>query len=409
MTQYNRPNETVFASGAKPGELESFPDIARGWGIAFDQTDGIPPMEWFNSLFKRGDESLRYLLQRGIAEWSSIEDYPAEAFVQEGGKVWRAKVANIGKRPSLNPGEWIEAVMTVDAINTLIQEQLSVIGLKGRVRVATTANIALNGLQNIDGVTLVSGDRVLVKDQANDRENGIYTATSGGWIRSTDADTSIKVIPGMLVTVETGTTFADTVWGLATNGPVALGVTSLIFELMASTTATQADAEGGAHNVRRMTPLRVFNAIRSAAASATELLRGVLRVGSQAEVNAGSLDDVAVTPKKLRAGFLFMPGTNGALALPSWLGGFILQWGRITITQSAVNSLAVGNWSFPIAFPGSCFTTWAFQHTLGGVANSSLLERIGGAGEPAATGASFYIADADNAGTYTLRVYAIGN
>ena len=32
MTQYNRPNEMVFASGAKPGELESFPDITRGWG-----------------------------------------------------------------------------------------------------------------------------------------------------------------------------------------------------------------------------------------------------------------------------------------------------------------------------------------------------------------------------------------
>ncbi|MEE2496982.1 hypothetical protein, partial [Pseudomonas aeruginosa] len=65
MTQYKRPDEAVFASGAKPGELEAFPDIARGWGVAFEQTAGIPPMEWFNALFKRTDEAIRYLMQRG--------------------------------------------------------------------------------------------------------------------------------------------------------------------------------------------------------------------------------------------------------------------------------------------------------------------------------------------------------
>ncbi len=106
MTQYSRPNETVFASGAKPGELESFPDIARGWGITFDQTDGIPPMEWFNSLFKRNDEAVRYLLQRGVPEWSATEDYPVGAYVQESGKLWRSITANIGKRPTSYAALW---------------------------------------------------------------------------------------------------------------------------------------------------------------------------------------------------------------------------------------------------------------------------------------------------------------
>ncbi|WP_236208313.1 hypothetical protein [Pseudomonas tohonis] len=124
MTQYNRPNETVFASGAKPGELESFPDITRGWGVTFDQTTGIPPMEWFNALFKRSDEAVRYLLQRGIGEWSTTEDYPIDAHVQEGGKIWKAKVGSVGKRPSLNPTEWVETALTREALKTLIQEQL---------------------------------------------------------------------------------------------------------------------------------------------------------------------------------------------------------------------------------------------------------------------------------------------
>lgn len=124
MTQYSRPDELVFASGAKPGEVQGFPDIPRGWGVAYDQTAGIPPMEWFNALFKRGDEGLRYLLQRGIADWSATEDYPVDAHVQEGGKIWKAKVANLGKRPSVNPGEWVETALTREALKALIQEQL---------------------------------------------------------------------------------------------------------------------------------------------------------------------------------------------------------------------------------------------------------------------------------------------
>ncbi|MDH1106749.1 phage tail protein [Pseudomonas otitidis] len=124
MTHYSRPDELVFASGAKPGEVQGFPDIPRGWGVAYDQTAGIPPMEWFNALFKRGDEGLRYLLQRGIADWSATEDYPSDAHVQEGGKVWKAKVANLGKRPSVNPGEWVETALTREALKALIQEQL---------------------------------------------------------------------------------------------------------------------------------------------------------------------------------------------------------------------------------------------------------------------------------------------
>lgn len=105
---------------------------------------------------------------------------------------------------------------------------------KDSVRVATTANGTLasayaNG-QTVDGVTLVTGDRILIKNQTTGSENGIYTvATSGAPTRSTDADGAGEVTPGMVVPVEEGTANADSVWILTTNGAITLNTTALTF------------------------------------------------------------------------------------------------------------------------------------------------------------------------------------
>ena len=99
MAIYNKPDESVFASNAKQGEVNNFPDIGRGWGISFDQTGGIPPMEWFNFLFKRTDEKFGYLFQRGLSEWSETQEYPIGALVQYKNSTYKAKRANTNKKP----------------------------------------------------------------------------------------------------------------------------------------------------------------------------------------------------------------------------------------------------------------------------------------------------------------------
>lgn len=99
MAIYNKPDENVFASSARQGEVSNFPDIGRGWGISFDQTGGIPPMEWFNFLFKRADEKFGYLFQRGLSEWSATQTYPEGALVQYKNLTYKSKRANTNKKP----------------------------------------------------------------------------------------------------------------------------------------------------------------------------------------------------------------------------------------------------------------------------------------------------------------------
>lgn len=109
--------------------------------------------------------------------------------------------------------------------------------VKQSVRAATTAPINLaTDLEAGDvldtTVTLVAGDRVLVKNQSTASENGIYVVqASGAAVRATDFDSNAEVTPGAFTFVEEGTANADSGWVLTTDGTINVGVTGLDWAL----------------------------------------------------------------------------------------------------------------------------------------------------------------------------------
>ena len=94
-------------------------------------------------------------------------------------------------------------ILTVKDLNAELE------GLKPKeaCRVASTANLVLSAPQTIDGISVVAGDRVLVKDQTLPAENGIYVVAAGAWSRSEDMDslTPIDEVNGAYTMIQEGT------------------------------------------------------------------------------------------------------------------------------------------------------------------------------------------------------------
>ncbi|MCQ4143221.1 hypothetical protein [Vogesella sp. AC12] len=150
--------------------------------------------------------------------------------------------------------------------------------VKTSVRAATTANIALSGTQTIDGVVLVAGDRVLVKNQATASQNGLYVIAAGAWTRTTDTDVWNELVSAF-VFVESGTSNADSGWVCTVDPGGTLGATSVSWTQFA-----------GAGTVTAGTGLSVSgNQVALAAGSNVLALHNLASTGMVIRTGAGAL------------------------------------------------------------------------------------------------------------------------
>lgn len=190
---------------------------------------------------------------------------------------------------------------------------------KASVRAASTANVSITSAPStLDGVTLVNGDRVLLKDQTAGAENGIrvFTAAGAALSRASDASTAAQLV-GATVTVTEGSTNADKVFRLLTDS-VTVDTTSLSFTEVGGSSASYTAGSGlgespaGTFNVNTGTGLEISSdTVRIAAAAAGAGLTG--GAGSALAVGAGTgitvnADDVALASTVAGAGLTHSAG-----------------------------------------------------------------------------------------------------
>lgn len=158
-------------------------------------------------------------------------------------------------------------LVTLDQVSALIEN----IGWKDSARAATTANINLSAPgAAIDGITMVSGDRFLAKDQTTQTQNGIYiwNGAAAAATRAPDAGTFAE-LEGARIIIEEGTQ-AGTDWR-----------------------QTQVNGVLGTNNV-------IFAAASGSAPAATETTAGIAEIATQTETDTGTDDQRFVTPVKAR-------------------------------------------------------------------------------------------------------------
>ena len=202
------------------------------------------------------------------------------------------------------------------ATKAYVDAQLQGLDVKQSVRVATTANGTLSSAfannSTVDGVTLATNDRILIKDQSTGSENGIYTVNaSGAPTRATDFDADSEVTGGAFFFAEEGTTNADNGFVLTNDGAITVGTTALTFTQFS-----------GAGQVIAGTALTKSGNTLNVAVddSSIEISSDALRVKASGITNAMLAGSIDLTAKVTGA----LPVGNGGTGLSSIAKGSVL-------------------------------------------------------------------------------------
>lgn len=188
----------------------------------------------------------------------------------------RAKSAAVVDSTANDETDQAPSVHSIKAyVNLKFEEAVQGLDIKHSARVASVADVTIaTPGASIDGVSLNNGDRVLLKNQTDATENGIYVwnGAASAMTRSADADNTpgAEVTTGMFIFVESGTVNAATSWILHTQGTINLGVTELDFEQFGASTSYTA---GEGISISGNTLSFTSSAITSSLAAGTDLAK----------------------------------------------------------------------------------------------------------------------------------------
>ncbi len=258
----------------------------------------------------------------------------AGAFAYESGNTARTSLGlGTGNTPTFNGAAMGSAKITGVADPTSAQDAATKayvdatktgLDVKGSVRVATTANITiasdLNNNDTLDGITLATNDRVLVKNQSTASQNGIYVVGASP-ARASDFDADAEVTPGAFTFVEEGTANADSGWVLTTDGSITVGTTGLAFTQFSG--AGQLTA--GAGMTKSGNTLNVIGTADKITVSADAVTIATTYIGQNSITTLGTITT----------------GTWNATAISATKGGTAID----TSSSTGVPSISSGTWS----------------------------------------------------------------
>jgi hypothetical protein len=242
--------------------------------------------------------------------------------------------------------------------------------VKQSVRAATTTNITLSNTQTIDGVALVVGDRVLVKDQTTGSQNGIYVVASGAWARSSDADAPSEVSPGLFLFVEQGTLNGDNGFVITSDAPLVVGTDAIIF--------TQFSGAGQIVAGNALTKSGNTLDVAVAASGGIEIVSDALQLkstlaGAGLVYGSGVLDIIGTTNRiTVNSDSIDIASTYVGQTSLTTLGTVTTGVWNATIVSPIYGGTGVNNGSNTLTLGGNVIHAGAFTQTFTATANTSL-------------------------------------
>ena len=184
------------------------------------------------------------------------------------------------------------------ARKTYVDSVAQGLDIKDAVKVTTTTNIILNGTQTIDGIAVVVDDRVLVKNQTNSIENGIYLVKSGAWMRANDLNTGSSISSGVFTFIEQGIIYGSSGWVLTSNSGT-VGTDSLTFSQFSgagsSTTVTGGLIINGSGAITLDTPANVKSILNYLDNSDLTSYSGSSNIVELGTINSGTWEGDKIT------------------------------------------------------------------------------------------------------------------
>jgi hypothetical protein len=239
------------------------------------------------------------------------------------------------------------------------------ISWKQPVNAGTTANITLSGAQTIDTVAVVAGDRVLVKDQTAQAENGIYVAAAGAWSRSPDADTYDEMISALVFIESGGQAGAAYYCPIQPGG--TLGVTAITWNNFSVGGVYFA---GTGLNLSGGDTFNISNTTVAAASYGSGSQVGTFTVNAQGQLTAAANTNIAIAATQITSGTIDSARLSGTYSGITGVG---------TLTDLTVSNVISGSISGNAATATSATSATTATNLAGGATGSVPYQTSAGA------------------------------